>query len=98
MHIDELPQLGSFVSIKEAPIDMFETKSKHFSPKVKEAQEKMYMTFVQKKGLMEKYPENLFKAMGYFEFFYMDQLRKKKKIFLNFKKSGPISHTMSKKI
>jgi len=99
MHIDELPQLGSFVSIKEAPIDMFETKSKHFSPKVKEAQEKMYMTFVQKKGLMEKYPENLFKAMGYFEFFYMEQLRKKQKNIAKFSETWPkISNSVRKDI
>jgi lipopolysaccharide export LptBFGC system permease protein LptF len=79
MHIDELQELGNFVAITEAPEGMFETKSEHFSPKVKEAQQKMYLTFVQKKGLMEKYPENLFKAMGYFEFFYMEQLKKETK-------------------
>ena len=79
MHINELQELGNFVAITEAPEGMFKTKSEHFSPKVKEAQQKIYLTFVQNKGLMEKYPENLFKAMGYFEFFYMDQLRKKKK-------------------
>ena len=79
MHINELQELGNFVAITEAPEGMFKTKSEHFSPKVKEAQQKMYLTFVQNKGLMEKYPENLFKAMGYFEFFYMEQLRKKKK-------------------
>ena len=28
---------------------------------------------------MEKYPENVMKAMAYFEFFYMDQLKKKNK-------------------
>ena len=58
-------------------------------PKVKEAQQKMYMTFVQKKGLMEKYPENLFKAMGYFEFFYMEQLRKKQKSISEFREKWP---------
>ena len=99
MHIDELTQLGSFVSIKEAPIDMFQTESKHFAPKVKEAQQKMYMTFVQKKGLMEKYPENLFKAMGYFEFFYMEQLRKKQQNLEKFKKTWPkISNQVRKDI
>ena len=89
MHIDELQELGSFVAITEAPEGMFKIKSKHFSPKVKEAQQKMYMTFVQKKGLMEKYPENLFKAMGYFEFFYMEQLRTKKKSISVFKDKWP---------
>ena len=89
IHINELKELGSFVSIKNAPEGMFKTKSKHFSPKVKEGQENMYMVFVQKKGLMEKYPENLMKAMGYFEFFYMDQLRKKKKSLETFKEKWP---------
>ena len=89
MHIDELQELGSFDRITEAPEGMFKNKSKHFSPKVKEAQQKMYTTFVQKKGLMEKYPENLFKAMGYFEFFYMEQLRTKQKSISVFKDKWP---------
>ena len=99
MHIDELETLGSFAFITEAPEGMFETQSKYFSPKVKEAQQKMYMTFVQKKGLMEKYPENLFKAMGYFEFFYMEQLRKKQKNVSKFKENWPnISNSIRKDI
>jgi hypothetical protein len=99
MHIDELQELGNFVAITEAPQGMFNTKSEHFSPKVKEAQQKMYLTFVQNKGLMEKYPENLFKAMGYFEFFYMEQLRKKKKNISKFKEKWPnIPHYVKKDI
>jgi hypothetical protein len=99
MHIDELQELGNFVAITEAPEGMFKTKSEHFSPKVKEAQQKMYLTFVQNKGLMEKYPENLFKAMGYFEFFYMEQLRKKKKNISKFKEKWPnIPHYVKKDI
>ena len=99
MHIDELQELGNFVAITEAPEGMFDTQSVYFSPKVKEAQEKMYMTFVQKKGLMEKYPENLFKAMGYFEFFYMEQLRKKQKNIAKFRETWPnISNSVRKDI
>ncbi len=89
IHINEIKELGSFISIKDAPVGMFKTKSKHFAPKVKEGQESMYMVFVQKKGLMEKYPENLMKAMGHFEFFYMDQLRKKNKSIEIFKEKWP---------
>ena len=99
MHIDELHELGSFVAITEAPEGMFDTNSKHFLPKVKESQQKMYLTFVRNKGLMEKYPENLFKAMGYFEFFYMDQLRKKKKNISKFQEKWPnIPHYVKKDI
>ena len=99
MHINELQDLGNFTLITEAPEGMFDTKSEHFSPKVKEAQQKMYLTFVRNKGLMEKYPENLFKAMGYFEFFYMDQLRKKKKNISKFQEKWPnIPHYVKKDI
>lgn len=99
MHINELQELGNFVAITEAPEGMFKTKSEHFSPKVKEAQQKMYLTFVRNKELMEKYPENLFKAMGYFEFFYMDQLRKKKKNISKFQEKWPnIPHYVKKDI
>ena len=49
----------------------------------------MYLTFVQKKNLMEKYPENVMRAMGYFEYFYLDQLRKKKKSVEAFKSNYP---------
>ena len=99
MHINELQELGNFVAITEAPEGMFKTKSEHFSPKVKEAQQKMYLTFVRNKGLLEKYPENLFKAMGYFEFFYMDQLRKKKKNISKFQEKWPnIPHYVKKDI
>jgi len=99
MHINELQDLGNFTLITEAPEGMFDTKSEHFSPKVKEAQQKMYLTFVRNKGLMEKYPENLFKAMGYFEFFYMEQLRKKKKNISKFKEKWPnIPHYVKKDI
>ncbi|MBT6448179.1 MAG: hypothetical protein HOK38_05480 [Flavobacteriaceae bacterium] len=89
MHIDEIHELGTFELITKAPDGMFKTKSKHFSPKVKEASENMYSVFVQKKGLMEKYPENLMKAMGHFEFFYMEQLRKKQKNITRFREKWP---------
>jgi hypothetical protein len=89
IHIEEVHELGTFQLITEAPDGMFKTKSKHFSPKVKEASENMYSVFVQKKGLMEKYPENLMKAMGHFEFFYMEQLRKKQKNISRFKEKWP---------
>ena len=45
----------------------------------KEAMMQMYQTFVQKPKLMEKYPENMMKAMAYFEIFYNYQLKDKEK-------------------
>jgi hypothetical protein len=38
---------------------------------------------------MEKYPENMMRGMGYFEFFYMDQLDQKKKTIERFKAAYP---------
>ena len=89
MHIDEIKELGNFEIITEAPEGMFKTKGKSFSQRAKNASQNMYLVFVQQKNLMEKNPENLMKAMGHFEFFYMEQLRKKKKNLAKFKEKWP---------
>jgi hypothetical protein len=89
MHIDEIGELGNFELITEAPDGMFKTKGKSFSQRAKNASQNMYLVFVQQKNLMEKNPENLMKAMGHFEFFYMEQLRKKKKNLVKFKEKWP---------
>ena len=89
MHIDEINELGNFELISEAPEGMFKTKAKSFSQRAKNASQYMYLVFVQQKNLMEKNPENLMKAMAHFEFFYMEQLRKKKKSISGFKEKWP---------
>ena len=89
MHIDEIKELGNFEIITEAPEGMFKTNGKSFSQRAKNASQNMYLVFVQQKNLMEKNPENLMKAMGHFEFFYMEQLRKKKKNLAKFKEKWP---------
>ena len=58
---------------------MFEDTHKSFHGRAQKSMTDMYNVFVQNKGLMEKYPENMMRGMGYFEFFYMDQLYQKKK-------------------
>mgnify|MGYP000716412938 CR=1 FL=1 len=48
---------------------------------------------------MEKYPEDLMRAMGYFEFFYMQQLEDEKKTIKKFKEKYPdISKGLKKKM
>jgi hypothetical protein len=89
MHISEIDELGTFELISKAPNGMFKSKNKSFTQRAKNATQDMYLIFVQQKNLMEKNPENLMKAMGYFEFFYMDQLRKKKKNIAAFKEKWP---------
>ena len=89
MHLNEIDQLGTFASILDAPEGLFKSKSKSFSARVSKSTKDMYLIFVQQKNFMEKNPENLMKAMGYFEFFYMDQLRKKQKNISSFKEKWP---------
>ena len=88
VHIDEIDELGTFKLIEEAPEGMFKV-GKSFTHRAQQSSQKMYLIFVQQKNLMEKNPENLMKAMGYFEFFYMEQLKKKKKNLAKFKEKWP---------
>ncbi len=68
---------------------MFEDYEESWTERTKKSMMEMYDVFVRKKNLMEKYPENLMKGMGYFEIFYMDQLDEKKKLIKDFKRKYP---------
>ena len=87
--LEEIEDLGSFEKILHAPEGMFQSKGKSFAQRANNSMKNMYLIFVQQKNLMEKNPENLMKAMGYFEFFYMEQLRKKQKSIKRFKETWP---------
>ena len=87
--LEEANALGAFKKIEKAPDGMFEETHKTFKGRAKKSMMDMYDVFVRKKGLMEKYPENMMRAMGYFEFFYMDQLDKKKTSIKRFKEKYP---------
>ena len=96
--LQDIEELGTFIKINYAPEGMFDPKKhKNFSAKAKRSMQKMYLIFVQQKNLMEKYPENVMKAMGYFEYFYLDQLRKKNKSIEVFKSRYPKVPTYAKK-
>ena len=99
VHLDEIYELGTFEKITNVPEGLFKSNSKSFSARAKLASQDMYLIFVQQKNLMEKNPENLMKAMAYFEFFYMEQLRKNQKKIRIFKEKWPnISYTVKKEI
>ena len=67
--------------------------------RAQEAMMQMYDIFVRKPNLMEKYPENMMKAMGYFEIFYIQQLDDKKKSIKKFKENYPnIDKALRKRI
>ena len=86
--LTEFNELGTYKKIVKYPDGLFNVKG---SPEgmAKEAMMKMYQTFVQKPKLMEKYPENMMKAMAYFEIFYNYQLKDKEKSLEKFKKNYP---------
>ena len=86
--LDELDQIGKYKKIESVPEGMFKIKMSE-QERSKKAMEEMANTFIKKKGLMGKYPENTMKAMGYFEIFYMQTLKDEKKSIEKFKKNYP---------
>ena len=98
MTLEEVEALGTYKKIEKIPDGMFEI-SMSSKARAKESMMKMYDVFVRNKGLMEKYPERLMRAMGYFELFYMDQLDEEKRNIKRFKENYPnISKGLKKKM
>ena len=96
--LKDVDELGTFISINYSPKGMFdENKFNSFPSKAKRSLSDMYLVFVQQKYLMEKYPENVMKAMGYFEYFYLDQLRDKNQSIEAFKNNYPNVPVYAKK-
>ena len=87
--IEDVESFGTFNEINIAPDGMFKARHSQFTQMSKYSQEKIGMIFVTQKGMMDKYPENLMLGMGYFEFFYMQQLKDSKKEIDKFKKNHP---------
>ena len=94
--LKEFSELGTYKKIEEYPDGLFKVKGSS-EGMAKEAMMKMYQTFVQKPRLMEKYPENMMKAMAYFEIFYNYELKKKKKSIEKFEKDYPDISWFTKK-
>jgi len=96
--LSELDELGTYKKIENVPDGMFKVKMSS-KARAQEAMMQMYDTFVRKPNLMEKYPENMMKAMGYFEIFYIQQLDDKKRSIKKFKEKYPnINTALRKKI
>ena len=94
--LEEFNQLGTYVKIDKYPDGLFKALG---SPKntAKDAMMRMYSTFVQKPKLLEKYPENMMKAMAYFEVFYNYELKDKEKSIEKFKNNYPNINWKTKK-
>jgi hypothetical protein len=87
--IEDVEAFGAFYQINIAPKGMFKARHSQFIQMSKYSQEKIGMIFITQKGMMDKYPENLMLGMGYFEFFYMQQLKENKKEIDLFKENYP---------
>ena len=87
--LEDVEAFGTFEKINTAPKGMFEAKHDQFIKMSKYSQEKIGLIFVSQKRMLDKYPENLMLGMGYFEFFYMQQLKDHKKDIIVFKEKYP---------
>ena len=94
--LSEFSELGTYRKIEEYPEGLFKVLGSS-EMIAKDAMMKMYDTFVRKPRLMEKYPENMMKAMAYFEIFYNYQLEDKKRSLEKFEKNYPEINSKVKK-
>ncbi len=87
--LKDVDEFGEFKKINNAPKGMFPETSNTFHLKQIRSQKKFVDTFVKQKGLMEKYTDRVIIGMGYFEFFYMQQLKDSRKDIIRFKQNYP---------
>ena len=81
--LKDVEAFGTFNEIDTAPLGMFKPRDNQFVQMSKYSQGKIGLIFVHQKGTLDKFPENLMLGMGYFEFFYMQQLKDHKKDIKN---------------
>ncbi|MDC0438969.1 SHOCT domain-containing protein [Candidatus Pelagibacter sp.] len=94
---DELEIIGKYEKIENYPDGLFENLNFSSSMLAKQATQEMYKTFVQNKNLQEKYPENMMKAMAYFEVFYNQKLKDERSAILDYNENFPDVKKSSKK-
>ena len=94
---EELEIIGKYTEISSYPEGLF--KNPKLSPIMlaEKATQEMYRTFVQNKNLHEKYPENMMKAMAYFEVFYNQKLKDEKLAIQDYQANFPNVKKSSKK-
>ncbi len=95
--IEDLEQFGEFKKINNSPSGMFPENAKSFFDKKEISQKEFIRIFITQKGLMEKNTHNVILGMGYFEFFYMQQLKEYKRSLETFKKKYPKINAATKK-
>jgi len=94
---EELEYIGKYKKINQYPVGLFKNSNFSESMLAKKSAQEMYKTFVQHKNLNEKYPENMMRAMAYFEVFYNNKLKEEKKAIEDYKNNYPNIKKSSKK-
>jgi len=94
---EELEYIGKYKKINQYPVGLFKNSNFSESMLAKKSAQEMYKTFVQHKNLNEKYPENMMRAMAYFEVFYNNKLKEEKKAIEDYKNNYPNVKKSSKK-
>ena len=94
---EELEKIGQYKELKEYPEGLFKNPNFSESMLAKKSAEEMYKTFVQHKNLNEKYPENMMRAMAYFEVFYNHKLKEERKAIEDYENNYPNVKKSSKK-
>ena len=95
--MEDFIQFGEFKKINNSPSGMFPENAKSFHDKKEISQKEFIKTFITQKGLMEKNTHKVILGMGYFEFFYMQQLKEYKRSLETFKKKYPKINAATKK-
>ena len=94
---EELEEIGQYKELKEYPEGLFKNPNFSESMLAKKSAEEMYKTFVQHKNLNEKYPENMMRAMAYFEVFYNHKLKEEKRAIEDYQNNYPNVKKTSKR-
>ena len=94
---EELEIIGEYKKINKYPEGLFRDLNFSDSMLAKTATQEMYKVFVQNKNLQEKYPENMMRAMAYFEVFFNNKLKEEKKAIKDYHENFPDVKKSSKK-
>ena len=94
--LSDLDSFGEYYEIQEFPEGMFEgDNNKTINQKGKTAGKKVGYYFITKKNTLEKYPQNMMKAMAYFEVYYLQTLKDKEISITRFKDQNYNSNDLS---
>ena len=87
--IEDVYALGTPIKIEDLPESMIKVFGKSctkFMCRTKKATKIMSLSFSRGEGYNGRHPDNMIKAMAYFELFYMGQLRKNRHALAKYKK------------